>query len=590
MLLLFSCLFLVPAQTFQIQARQSRFLAAFFDKIQRERATERQTGINDLDLLAITAGDCLRDLVDCFITPIADDPTDPLILAAVGTTIFSGGLIAQSALNPRTVVVVDREQTSTYLPILIEDDNTEEKEEGEQVSITISSGESQAGSEDGAYDNIDTNVVVIGREAVNEESDRKDTEKNNRRGIEEKPKRKGNKAQSGQKIQRSREKHNQGKQKHKGNKHSKNKKKTNKEKRRKGETKRSQQNTSDKRDEAKIDSESSIKRNTTTDLASAIASAITDSLGTRAGDLLEGVSNEDSLSLRAPQGRRVAGAGDAWDLQVLRSFPHCGGSTSRHPWLGTFYIGEEELATVALLSMTTRQFPDRPTILVTSGNFMESDSISAESLAAKGEAAEVRLGDTGRRVGLPVLSVTRHPGFAPTLCAREPCGPARYNNGKDVAVIHVDPTALWEEGDTEHIYPICLPEEGKGSALDTRLGWWEEGGGNLVPGDEASGGGEGPQRPSPRLVEEEECGVVTGNAGGKYRVAEGTICHSGGAGGEGDMLLSTGDHPATLLAIGQRPLDWLPRWEQGQGTRLACVLGWVAQQHSLRWQGGSKAC
>ena len=32
------------------------------------------------------------------------------------------------------------------------------------------------------------------------------------------------------------------------------------------------------------------------------------------------------------------------------------------------------------------------------------------------------------------------------------------------------------------------------------------------------------------------------------------------AGGEGDMLLSTGDHPATLLAIGQRPLDWLPRY------------------------------
>ena len=60
-------------------------------------------------------------------------------------------------------------------------------------------------------------------------------------------------------------------------------------------------------------------------------------------------------------------------------------------------------------------------------------------------------------------------------------------------MIHVDPTALWEEGDTEHIYPICLPEEGKGSVLDTRLGWWEEGGGNLVPGDQTSGGGEGPQ-------------------------------------------------------------------------------------------------
>merc|ERR1712008_603432 len=189
MLIIFCCFLLVPAQTFQIKARQSRFLAAFFDKIQRERATERQTGINDLDLLAITAADCLRDLVECFITPIADDPTDPLILAAVGTTIFSGGLIAQSALNPKTVVVVEEQRSSTYLPILIEEDDTEEKQEDEQISITISSSEP---SEDGSIpSNIDTNVVVIGREAVNEASGIKEAGKNNRRGLEEKQKRKG---------------------------------------------------------------------------------------------------------------------------------------------------------------------------------------------------------------------------------------------------------------------------------------------------------------------------------------------------------------------------------------------------------------
>ena len=62
MLIIFCCFLLVPAQTFQIKARQSRFLAAFFDKIQRERATERQTGINDLDLLAITAAVSLSRL------------------------------------------------------------------------------------------------------------------------------------------------------------------------------------------------------------------------------------------------------------------------------------------------------------------------------------------------------------------------------------------------------------------------------------------------------------------------------------------------------------------------------------------------
>lgn len=59
-------------------------------------------------------------------------------------------------------------------------------------------------------------------------------------------------------------------------------------------------------------------------------------------------------------------------------------------------------------------------------------------------------------------------------------------------MIHVDPTALWEEDDTEHVYPICLPEEEKDSRLDTRLGWGELGGEQLVPGDENCGSGEGP--------------------------------------------------------------------------------------------------
>lgn len=86
----------------------------------------------------------------------------------------------------------------------------------------------------------------------------------------------------------------------------------------------------------------------------------------------------------------VAGAGDAWDRQVLGSFPDCGASsTSSHPWLGSMFIGpvgtddHAFVSTVALLSMTTRQFPNRPTILVTSGDIMESDGMSAEGLAAK---------------------------------------------------------------------------------------------------------------------------------------------------------------------------------------------------------------
>ena len=261
--------------------------------------------------------------MECFITPIADDPTDPLILAAVGTTIFSGGLIAQSALNPKTVVVVEEQRSSTYLPILIEEDDTEDKQEDEQISITISSGESQPASEDGSItSNIDTNVVVIGREAVNEASGIKEAGKNNRRGLEEKQKRKGQEVketESGQqKPQRGKAKLDKGKRKHNGNKHSKNKKNTNKEKRKKGETKRSQQNTPEKRAGTKITSEESIKRNTTSNLASAIASAITDSLGNKADDLLGGIYNDDSLSLRAPQGRLVAG--DHLSMSLTKQF------------------------------------------------------------------------------------------------------------------------------------------------------------------------------------------------------------------------------------------------------------------------------
>ena len=93
-------------------------------------------------------------MYSCLLLPLVRDPKDPFLLAALGTTIFSGNLIAQTALRKsQPVVVVDDPGRNQYLPILLENDPALEqagRESGDlsdEVSILISRAEASSGGE-----------------------------------------------------------------------------------------------------------------------------------------------------------------------------------------------------------------------------------------------------------------------------------------------------------------------------------------------------------------------------------------------------------------------------------------------------------
>ena len=82
-------------------------------------------------------------MYSCLLLPLVRDPKDPYLLAALGTTIFSGNLIAQTALRKsQPVVVVEDPGRSESLPILLDDPVDTGSESGDisdEVSILISS-------------------------------------------------------------------------------------------------------------------------------------------------------------------------------------------------------------------------------------------------------------------------------------------------------------------------------------------------------------------------------------------------------------------------------------------------------------------
>ena len=89
-------------------------------------------------------------MYSCLLLPLVRDPEDPYLLAALGTTIFSGNLIAQTALRKsRPVAVVEEPGRSDYLPILLDNDpeelgRSESGDISDEVSILISSAGSRA--------------------------------------------------------------------------------------------------------------------------------------------------------------------------------------------------------------------------------------------------------------------------------------------------------------------------------------------------------------------------------------------------------------------------------------------------------------
>ena len=72
------------------------------------------------------------DLYSCLLLPLVRDPNDPYLLVALGTTIFSGNLIAQTALRKsQPIVVIEDPSRSNFLPILLDDPGRESGDIGD---------------------------------------------------------------------------------------------------------------------------------------------------------------------------------------------------------------------------------------------------------------------------------------------------------------------------------------------------------------------------------------------------------------------------------------------------------------------------
>ena len=83
--------------------------------------------------------DCALDLYSCLLLPLVRDPNDPYLLVALGTTIFSGNLIAQTALRKsQPIVVIEDPSRSNFLPILLDDPGRESGDIGSEKSTSNS--------------------------------------------------------------------------------------------------------------------------------------------------------------------------------------------------------------------------------------------------------------------------------------------------------------------------------------------------------------------------------------------------------------------------------------------------------------------
>lgn len=308
------------------------------------------------------------------------------------------------------------------------------------------------------------------------------------------------------------------------------------------------------------------------------------------------------------------------DIPLLEDFPNCGllGShnSSLYPWLGALYAvdmkGAKEaklISSVALLSATTRNQPNLPTIVVAPGSIIQPytlslgdtgvfvsghNTITAADLETLGLRAEVRFGDRAQ-VTLSVLSIVQHPHFAATECFVEPCGPPRYNNKNDLAVLHLDTTPLWDGTDRDNVFPACLPEEG---GMVTSVGWQLEQPGQRLPVLDPGVLDRHPTVKATRISASQQkkltrCRTVARKSvgAGVYLVANGTLCvpvEETDRPTRGDLLIGrTSQDAVSVLGLLQNPDTTYLRPEQDTATRLSCFLGWIAEQYRVRWRSRS---
>merc|ERR550534_822048 len=198
--------------------------------------------------------------------------------------------------------------------------------------------------------------------------------------------------------------------------------------------------------------------NSTNSLVSSVANSIL-------SNSLEKSKGKQQLQDTSP----VEGAGEAG--RPLENAPGCGiprpGSNNQQPWLGALFVvpldsqgkADKFIVPVAIISARTRLDPDRPTLIVASGEMFGdkvfnnwSSSVSSQDLASLGLKAEVRfdLQNSSGPVVLPVKSITWQHGR------------------KDFAAIEVDSSILL---DSDKVIPVCLPSSSDKHTHLSQVGW-----------------------------------------------------------------------------------------------------------------------
>jgi len=568
---------LLAAPLTSSKPREPKFLRSFFE----ERAKSRQSTdiVEDIDVLVGALKDCAVDLYSCLLLPLARDPKDPFLLAALGTTIFSGNLIAQTALRKsRPVAVVEEPGRSDYLPILLDNDpaQLERSESGDisdEVSILISSPGSRAEASRGELtfsgdttSTRPTDISAVGQESASDSladigpKQRRRTfggnQKSRSRGGEENKKGGGRRRSEGgrQKAGRGRNKKSARKTGEDEAERKKGKRKPNAAESRKGLA------------GGKLKKHGNRLKSTDALVSSAANSILPGAIGSS----LKESENKDQF-------RHLSDVTDEPD-GTLGNFPGCGSTqpedSNQQPWLGALYAVPLDPATetearfvvpVALLSAKTKLRPNWPTIIVATGDIFDtkivnssSSTVSSEVLASWGMRLEVRfaLENPSGPIVLPVTRIS----FAGQVGEKE----KEEGEKEEVAAIEVDSANLW----LSSVHPVCLPASTDQYTTVAQVGWDIESsrlGDELLKADNL-----GP--PITLTTEVEEC----------EEAAATKLCLSSAASrgpGWGSLILSTNDslNRVSLIGFTRRRSPYLPRKGEDTGSRIFCLLNWLAK-------------
>jgi len=572
----------------------------------------------DIDVLVGALKDCALDLYSCLLLPLVRDPKDPYLLAALGTTIFSGNLIAQTAIRKsQPNVVVEDPGRREYLPILLDDPTLDQaglSESGDisdEVSILISSPPAAAAAAGRAEARGEltfsgdtsrpTDISAVGHKSASDiglkQRRRTFGGKQKSQGAGGEPNKKGGGG--------GRRKSGVGRQKAGRGRNRKSERKTDEEE---AENKLKKEKRRGSRKSYSVESRKGLLASGgLTKPGNGISStdALVSSVGnSKPGNAIGNSSKEskDWDKVDRDQFRdlnNVTIEGDAQG-QRLKDFPGCGStqqtdSPNQHPWLGALYsvplpaYSENEtdrfVVPVALLSAKTKLRPNWPTIIVATGDIFDpklmnssSASVSSEDLAAWGMKMEVRfaLESPSGPVVLPVKSITWHPGFAGQDGQKE-------DPFTDLAAIEVDSANLWHSSGQD-VYPLCLTGASDQYTAVTLVGWDIESStlrkkllsGKSTPNDL------GPPITLP--VELEECGELA--AGGEH--ADTSLCFTSEAPrspGWGSLILSSDEstNRVSLVGFSRRKSPHLPRQGEGRVSRISCLLHWLAKLYGLTW-------